>query len=179
LAEVARLRSLQLDVSEWGDADIRALSALPLPHLESLTLLRSIRVGQLTVMGGLQHLLRMPSLARLRLPWLSEDLSHLLHLLAEQLESTRSRGLIIDTARSSAPVKGFFDAQGEYLATVPISEDVQDMNAANQRGCVLLLIELIPLTGSTAWPSPVDFFSSFLALPAPTSSLNLHSPSLA
>jgi len=92
LGSLRQLRALRLTLDsyehKWTDAEIRALGELRLPHLESLALesriscvYRECRDGRddgvlvsapfspLTTDGGLRHLLLLPSLTHLKLPW--------------------------------------------------------------------------------------------------------------
>ena len=113
LGALRRLRSLSVRVDPvgWGDAAVRALGRLRLPLLERVALdgatgcvyeekgdggrLRCAAPSPLTAAAGLRHLLLLPSLRQIRLPWVAPDaLAFLRHLAAR---SGRPAPLSLDT----------------------------------------------------------------------------------
>jgi len=101
LSGLRRLRSLRLRAngSDWDDAALQQLSRLRLPHLKSLTLDLPGSSHTATVLDGARHLLEIPSLTRLRLPWLSRDQAALLRVLNR---ASNRCDLFIDTATATS-----------------------------------------------------------------------------
>jgi len=112
LGGLRRLRSLELSVGDdCTDAAVQQLSRLRLPHLQSLTFDLADPSGNVTVRNGARHLLEIPSLTRLQLPWLSADQAALMRLL-HRASGPNRRGLFIDTFAARIPSSrsvGLFD----------------------------------------------------------------------
>ena len=97
---------------ECDDIALQQLSRLRLPQLKSLIIpYLADSSGMVTVQNGVRHLLEIPSLTRLELPWLREDEEHHLRLIHCASNPVGRRGPFIDattvlTSRSA----GLFDA---------------------------------------------------------------------
>ena len=102
LGGLRQLRSLRLSFDdECDDTALQQLSRLRLPQLKSLIIpYLADSSGMVTVQNGVRHLLEIPSLTRLQLPWLSRDQTALLRLIHR---ASNRRGLFIDTVTPLIP----------------------------------------------------------------------------
>ena len=113
LGGLRHLRSLRLSFEgECDDIALQQLSRLQLPQLKSLIIPYLVdSSGIVTIRNGVCHLLEIPSLTRLELPWLSKDQADHLRLIHCASDPVGRRGPFIDaTTVLTSRWAGLFDA---------------------------------------------------------------------